>query len=209
MKHLFYGESAALSFSRFNRSPDTVIFHEAMAAGPAVLPSETLHHVRAQYLSSAFDASYESCVDKWRVFDSAITSIQPEDELACWFGNDFFCQIAFIYVLVKLGQTSNRNLSFVSPGSIDDGFYCFGDLPPAEMNDRLQKRIPIAALDLQHAAIAWHLYAEPDPRCLNAVFDGSIDLGPRFARVLELHATAFPRQSTILESPREASCTVC
>ncbi len=193
MNHLFYGESTALSFSRFNRSPGTVIFHEAMATGPAVLPSETLHHVRAQYLAGAFDASYESCLDKWRLFDSEITSLRSEDELVCWFGNDFFCQIAFIYVLVELGQTSNRNLSLVSPGAIDDGFYCFADLPPAEMNDRLQKRVPIAAIDLQHAAIAWHLYADPDPRCLNAVFDGSIDLGQRFARVLELHANRFPR----------------
>lgn len=192
VNHLFYGESAAKSFARFNRSGRHTIFHEALATGPAALPSDTWHHIRAQYLAEAFDAHYPTCLEQWREFDADIDAMNPDDELVCWFGNDFFCQVAFMFVLVRLGKIPSRNLSFVSPGGIDDDMYCFGDVPPAEMNDRLQKRTPIQNIDLQQGAIAWHLYAESNPQCLNAVFDGSIDLGPRFANILQLHAQRFP-----------------
>jgi hypothetical protein len=63
------------------------------------------------------------------------------------------------------------------------------------MNDMLGARARLDKLDLQQAAIAWHLYAEADARALNGVFDGSIDVGARFASALELHASRFPSVS--------------
>ena len=192
MVHIFYGDSAADSFACFNKTSKAIVLREALLDGPAALPSESWLSLRAQHLAEAFDGNYEECLDDLQSFEQALARLDREEEVVCWFGRDLFCQIGLIYLLVRLSETPPASLSLACPTGAEDGPYCFGDVAPAEMNDLLVNRRPLDRLNLQHAAIAWHLYADADPRALNGVFDGSIELGPSFAATLELHASRFP-----------------
>ncbi|MCP4445559.1 MAG: hypothetical protein GY811_09485 [Myxococcales bacterium] len=191
--HLFYGDAAADAFSCFNKAASKIILREALLSGPAALPSETWNDIRSGFLADAFGVKREECLKDLTAFDEQLEGLrEEEDEIVCWFGRDLFCQVGLIYTLVRLGEIRTRNISLVCPLSTDEDIYCFGDVAPAEMNDLLQKRIPIDDLKLQQAAIAWHLYASDDPESLNGVFDGSMDVGPGFALALEQHASRFP-----------------
>ncbi len=190
--HLFYGDSASKSFSRFNKRGKHIVFREALLAGPAALPSDTWNDQRARFLADAYQADYETCLADLEQFEQDLREQDPGEELVCWFGRDLFCQVALIYVLVRLGEFRTANISLVCPPDTNESVYCFGDVAPAQMNEYLQTRVPVEQLDFQHAAIAWHLYASDDPESLNAVFDGSIDVGARFATALEHHAARFP-----------------
>ncbi len=190
--HLFYGDSARDAFSCFNKRGKQIVLREALLAGPAALPSPSWISQRARFLADAYQADYEACLEDLRRFDEEIASLEDDEELVCWFGRDLFCQVALIYVLVRLGETRTSNISLVCPPDTNESVYCFGDIAPAEMNEFLQNRVPIESLDFQHAAISWHLYASDDPESLNAIFDGSIDVGARFAKALEQHAARFP-----------------
>jgi hypothetical protein len=190
--HLFYGDSARDAFSRFNKRGKHIVFREALLAGPAALPSASWNEQRARFLADAYHANYEACLAKGTQFEEELRSLDESEELVCWFGRDLFCQIALIYVLVRLGEIRTSNISLVCPADTNEDVYCFGDVAPAEMNDLLHARVPLETIDFQHAAIAWHFYASDDPECLNAVFDGSIEVGSRFAEALEQHAARFP-----------------
>ncbi len=192
MVHLFYGDSANDAFTCFNKRGKRIIFREALLSGPAGLPSPEFSLERAQYLATAYDTSYEECRDDLEKFERELAAVPPEEELVLWFGRDLFCQIALIYILVRLGETRTTNVSLVCPNGSDEDVFCFGDIAPAELNDYLQAREPVRTLDFQHAAIAWHLYASEDAEALNAIFDGSLEVGARFASALEQHAARFP-----------------
>lgn len=192
MIHLFYGDSAAESFACFNKVSESIIFREALLCGPAALPSASWREERARHLADAYDADVEECRADLIGFESALQRLSGADELVCWFGRDLFCQVGWIYCLVRLAEFLPMQVSLVCPKETDESVYCFGDLAPAEMNGLLAERVPVERLDFQQAAIAYHLYAAADPRGLNGVFDGSMDVGPRFAAALELHASRFP-----------------
>lgn len=192
MIHLFYGDAAADAFRRFARSPTIIVLREALLSGPAALPSAAFRELRIQYLASAFEADVATCRDDARRFDDAIAGLDDAEELVCWFGRDLFCQIGLMYTLVRLGAAGIENASLVCPSSAGEDVFCFGDIAPAEMNDLLNKRARLEPLQFQQAAIAWHLYSSDAPHSLNAVFDGSIDVGAPFARALEQHASRFP-----------------
>lgn len=192
MIHLFYGDGAKDAFTCFNKGGRHLVFREALLAGPAALPSPSWMEDRARFLSESFGGTYEKCLADLKSFDDQLLGLDDDDELVLWFGRDLFCQIALIYILVRLGEVRTANISLVCPPDTNEEVYCFGDMPPAELNDYLQTRVRIEPLDFQHAAIAWHLYCSDDPEALNTALDGSLEVGPRFAAALEAHAARFP-----------------
>ncbi len=192
MIHLFYGNATHTRFSKFNRANQVIIYSEVVASGPVTLCQEQWPALRSQHLCDHFDADPKQVLQQQQSLQTALANLDPTEELVCWFGNDLYSQVAMLYLLAELGARGHTHTSIVSPPTSEEACTCFGDVPAAEFNLLLQQRTPVPGIEFQHAAIAWHLYCAPDPRAINAVLDGSIDVGRRFASLLEQHASRFP-----------------
>ena len=191
--HVLSGDAAATRWREAGGTGATVVWREALVAGPIGAPPASPRWLdeRAAFLAAYAGVAPEACRRDLERQQLELTAALDADEVVLWFARDLFCELALAYVLHVIGAHARRprRLSLVHPAeSGTRAFPCFGALEPAAVHGLLAGRRDVADDDLSAARAAWEALAAPSPERLDALAAGP---GP-FASALRKQRARFP-----------------
>jgi hypothetical protein len=191
--HVFSGDVAAARWREAGGTGATVVWREALVAGPLGAPPASPRWLdeRVAFLGAYAGVGPEACRRDLERQRHELTGALDADEVVLWFARDLFCELALACVLQAIGAQARRprRLSLVHPAeSGTRAFPCFGALEPAAVRALFPGRRDIGDADLRAARVAWDALAAPSPERLDALAAG----GGLFASALRKQRARFP-----------------
>ncbi len=199
--HILNGESLAYQLKDAGWEGTYMVWKEALCQGPVQYPQ---HHddgldAREAYLSGKYGPGVKDTYKEFRHIISWLVDLdymKQFDEIVCWFGADYFCQVNFI-ALLSIWHQEYLDLPPISLVSTDyhpevGHVTCLGNLTPQQLLGIFPGRREIDDEMIQVADILWRLFTSEDPLPLNSFPNPIPHDELNWGKIIRLHKELFP-----------------
>ena len=175
--HIFNGDSLLHAMQREGLPGMHVAWIEAFCEGPVGYDIASTASLKARE-SFHFDQYGAESLSTGEAFSSTLRQLlDPEymaqyDEVTCWFGKDYFCQVNYLALFSNWFQRGMTDLPLTL---ITTNFYpevghvtCLGNLLADQLLSLYPSRELVSPEALQVADVLWQLYTGPDPTRFNS-----------------------------------------
>ena len=199
--HILNGDGLAAQLQSAGWSETHMIWKEALCQGPVAYEQNdsTSLDAREAYFIQTAGAKAQETYQAFRHILFWLTDqefMRQFDEIVCWFGADYFCQINFI-ALLSIWQQEELSLPPISLVSTDfhpevGHVTCLGNLTPQQLLGIFPQRKVVGNNMLQVADILWKLLTSEDPLPLNSFSFPIPHDELNWGRIIRLHKELFP-----------------
>lgn len=200
MLHVLNGDSTAIIFNNAGIPGESLVWREALIAGPASLlhPKGWIER-RAEHLSAAYAADRERVTrDLEEQERRLLAASEADEEIVLWFEADLFCQVHLLYILFRLDggrrSASLPKVTLVSPRSLSpaEAYIGFGRLTPERLRMMFEARETLWLSPLRHGYDAWAAYASQFPVRIEQFLERGSGWLPFVEPALRAHLARFP-----------------
>jgi hypothetical protein len=198
MLHITDGESVAGTL-RESAIPGVVsVYGDMMYEGPAPagLESEKWLDTRTRFMVDADYASAEEARQYLKDCEDALAAFSQHEEVLIWLDPRLSDQLILIKVLDWFSRRDLHGvkLSLISieryPGI--DRFVGLGQLTASQLEQLVDKRVPIGEAQFRTAQTAWNAFTSPDPTEIERFIASDTSALPFVASALRRHLEQFP-----------------
>ena len=199
--HILNGDGLAAQLQAAGWSETHMVWKEALCRGPVTYEQNDTSalDVRENYFSNTFGEDSSKIYQEFRHILYWMTDqeyLKQFDEIVCWFGADYFCQVNFI-ALLSIWHQEELALPPISLVSTDyhpevGHITCLGNLSPEQLLGIYPERKEIGQNMVQVADILWKLFTSEDPLPLNSFSFPIPHDELNWGRIIRLHKELFP-----------------
>ena len=199
--HILNGDALAFQLKEAGWDETYMVWREALCQGPVQYAQHEPRGLdeRMGYFEQLYGSEAK---DSYREFRHIISWLIDYDylrqfeEIVCWFGADYFCQINFI-ALLSIWHQEHQDLPPVSLVSTDfhpevGHITCLGNLSPKQLLGIYPDRREINDKTRQVADILWKLFTSEDPLPFNSFPNPIPHDELNWSKIIRLHKELFP-----------------
>lgn len=211
MLHLTAGDVNAERLRQASLPGRIAVCLDALHEGPAPagVHGAAWRELRAAFVAARGWATRDEALARFEAVDRALDETPAGDEIVLWFEHDLHCQLLMIHALGRLRERGGP-LSLICVGEFPGvpAFRGLGDLTPADLRARFDRRPPVPAATLDLAARAWTAFTAAEPTALAALARGDMVALPYLAAGLRRYLQQFPSTTNGLARTERAMLAV-